>query len=83
MKTFDVRPEVSTILHFCADYKLTPDERTLFDWLVVKQCDFGVSKSFRASIPQVQAATGVSRRKQDAALKKFILITLLHLLLLL
>lgn len=72
MKTFDVRPQVSTILHYCADYLLTPDERTLFDWLVVKQCDFGITKPFRASIPQVQARTGVTRRKQDAALKKFI-----------
>lgn len=53
------------------DYRLDNDERMMFDWLVVKQEDFGLDKPFRHSIPQVQKAIHVSRRKQEKAIRHF------------
>lgn len=54
------------------DYRLSIEERMMFDWLVVKQEDFGLGMPFRHSIPQVQEATGVTRHSQEKAIKHFV-----------
>lgn len=54
------------------DYKLSNDERTLFDWLVFTQRGFGVGKPFRHSIPQVKAATNVTRFSQGKIFAHFV-----------
>lgn len=63
--------KVSNILRIAQDYLLPLEERMMFDWLVVKQEDFGLEKPFRHSIPQVQKATGVTRHSQEKAIKHF------------
>ena len=63
--------KVSNILRMAKDYKLSIEERMMFDWLVVKQEDFGLEKPFRHSIPQVQEATGIARHSQEKAIKHF------------
>lgn len=63
---------LSNILKTAKDYNLqSNDERTLFDWLVVKQIDFGIGKPFRHSIPQVEEATLVKRKMQKYIFDKF------------
>ena len=54
------------------DYKVSNDERTLFDWLVFTQRGFGVGKPFRHSIPQVKAATNVTRFSQGKIFAHFV-----------
>ena len=54
------------------DYLLPIEERMMFDWLVVKQEDFGLNKPFRHSIPQVQEATGIPRYSQEKSIKHFV-----------
>lgn len=54
------------------DYKVSNDERTLFDWLVFTQRGFGVGKPFRHSISQVKAATNVTRFSQDKIFAHFV-----------
>lgn len=63
--------KVSNILRLARDYRLSLQEGMMFDWLVIKQEDFGVGSPFRASIPQVHKATRLSRRQQDNAIKHF------------
>ncbi len=63
--------KVSNILRMARDYRLSIEERMMFDWLVVKQEDFGLEKPFRHSIPQVQEATGIARHSQEKAMKHF------------
>lgn len=62
---------LSNIVKYVKDYKLSNDERTLFDWLVLKQHDFGVGKTFRHSIPQVESATLVKRWTQEKTFQHF------------
>jgi hypothetical protein len=54
------------------DYRVSNDERTLFDWLVFTQRGFGVGKPFRHSIPQVKAATNVTRFSQGKLFAHFV-----------
>ena len=63
--------KVSNILRVAKDYRLSLEERMMFDWLVVKQEDFGLEKPFRHSIPQVQKATGIARHSQEKAIRHF------------
>ena len=48
------------------------DERMMFDWLVQKQIDFGVTKPFRHSIIQVEEATRIKRKMQKLILDSFV-----------
>ncbi len=63
---------LSNIVRMVKDYKVSNDERTLFDWFVFTQRGFGVSKPFRHSIPQVKAATNVTRFSQDKIFAHFV-----------
>ena len=55
------------------DYKLrSNDERTLFDWLVLKQYDFGLGKPFFHSVKQVQEETLVTKYLQKQIFTKFV-----------
>ena len=63
---------MSNIIRMAHDYLLPIEERMMFDWLVVKQEDFGLAGPFRHSIPQVYEATGVKRYVQDKAIKRFV-----------
>ena len=63
---------LSNIVRIVKDYKVNNDERTLFDWLVFTQRGFGVGKPFRHSIPQVKAATNVTRFSQDKLFAHFV-----------
>lgn len=65
------KAKVSNILRMARDYRLSIEERMMFDWLVVKQEHYGLEKPFRHSIPQVQEATGVARHSQEKAIIKF------------
>lgn len=62
---------LSNIVKYIKDYALDNDERTMFDWLVIKQHDFGVSKPFRHSISQIEEATLLSKYLQNRILGKF------------
>ena len=62
---------LSNIVRIVKDYKVSNDERTLFDWLVFTQRGFGSTKPFRHSIPQVKAATNVTRYSQDKCFTHF------------
>lgn len=64
--------KVSNMLRMARDYKLSIEERMMFDWLVVKQEYFGLEKPFRHSIPQVQEATGIARHSQEKATRHFV-----------
>jgi len=63
--------KVSTMIRMVRDYLLDNDERAMFDYLVVKQEDFGLSKPFRQSYRQIQAAMGVTRYSQERVSKRF------------
>ncbi len=63
---------LSNMVQMIADYKVSNDERTLFDWLVFRQRGFGSTKPFRHSIPQVMAATNVTRYSQDKCFAHFV-----------
>lgn len=63
---------LATILKNLKDYLLSStDECVLFDFLVLKQHDFGLGKPFRHSIPQVETATLIKRKTQNRILSKF------------
>ncbi len=63
---------LSNIVRMVKDYRVSNDERTLFDWLVFTQRGFGVGKPFRHSIPQVKAATNVTRFSQGKLFAHFV-----------
>lgn len=63
---------LSNIVRMIKDYKVSNDERTLFDWLVFTQRGFGVGKPFRHSIAQVKAATNITRFSQDKLFARFV-----------
>ena len=63
--------KVSNIIRMARDYNLPIEERMMFDWLVVKQEDFGIEKPFRHSITQIFDETGLSRYLQGRAIKRF------------
>ena len=67
----DIR--LSTIVNNVKDYNMTSnDERTLFDWLVIKQYDFGLGKPFTHSVAQVQEATLTTKYIQKQTFEKFV-----------
>jgi hypothetical protein len=63
---------LSNIVRIVKDYKVSNDERTLFDWLVFTQRGFGVEKPFRHSIQQVKTATNVTRYSQHKCFSRFV-----------
>ena len=64
---------LSNIVNNIKDYRLSSnDERTLFDWLVVKQYDFGLGKPFLHSVAQVQEATMTTKFLQKKIFDKFV-----------
>ena len=63
--------KVSNIIRMARDYKLSNDERTMFDWLVVKQEDFGLGKPFRHSFSQVEKEIHISKFMQQKIIKHF------------
>ena len=63
---------LSNIVRMVKDYKVSNDERTLFDWLVFTQRGFGVGKPFRHSIQQVKAATNITRYSQQKFFAHFV-----------
>ena len=55
------------------DYRLkNNDERTLFDWVVQKQYDFGLGRPFFHSVDQVQKATLTTKYEQKQIFGKFV-----------
>ncbi len=65
--------KLSNIVNNIKDYRLkNNDERTLFDWLVLKQYDFGLGKPFRHSVSQVQEATLTTKYLQKQIFEKFV-----------
>lgn len=65
------KAKVSTILNLARDYKISNDERALFDFLIVKQEDFGLAKPFTHSIQQIFEATHISKHMQNKIIKSF------------
>ena len=64
---------LSNILNSAKNYILkTNDERMFFDWLVLKQHDFGLAKPFRHSVPQIQQDTKIARYSQEKITKRFV-----------
>lgn len=63
---------LSNIVRMIKDYKVSNDERTLFDWLVFTQRGFGAGKPFRHSISQVERAVNVSRYVQNKFFAHFV-----------
>lgn len=65
--------KLSNIVNNIKDYILkNNDERTLFDWLVLKQYDFGLGKPFLHSVVQVQEATLTTKHLQKQIFGKFV-----------
>lgn len=64
---------LSNILNSAKNYLLkSNDERMMFDWLVLKQHDFGLAKPFRHSVPQIQEATKIARYSQEKIAQRFV-----------
>ncbi len=64
---------LSNILISAKNYLLkSNDERMMFDWLVLKQHDFGLAKSFRHSVPQIQEETKIARYSQEKITQRFV-----------
>ena len=65
--------KLSNIVNGIKDYNLeSNDERTLFDWLVIKQYDFGLGRPFTHSVAQVQEATLTTKYLQKQIFEKFV-----------
>lgn len=65
--------KLSNIVCNIKDYRLrNNDERTLFDWLVIKQHDFGLGKPFLHSVAQIQNATLTTKYLQKQVFAKYV-----------
>ena len=64
---------LSNILNSAKNYLLeSNDERMMFDWLILKQHDFGHAKPFRHSILQIKEDTKIARYTQEKITQRFV-----------